>query len=101
MRIMVQTETALEYPFLLNGEWRKSKSAHKIDVIGANQVTVGAVQAMTREEIDEAAASAEVAQKLWEKEALDARASLLYAWADELIHRKEDIAETIMHEVGK
>lgn len=98
---MVQSETALEYPFLLNGEWRTSTSANKIDVIGANQVTLGAVQAMTREEIDEAAASAEKAQKLWEKEALDARANLLYDWADELIHRKEDIAKTIMHEVGK
>src|SRR5699024_1988203 len=41
------------------------------------------------------------AQKLWEQQSLDERATLLYAWADELVARKEDIATTIMHEVGK
>jgi len=98
---MLQSKTVVDYRFLLNGEWRKSISEHSISVIGTNKQTVGSVQAMTKEEIDEAANAAKAAQKLWEQQSLDERATLLYAWADELVARKEDIATTIMHEVGK
>src|SRR5699024_8373471 len=98
---MLQSKTVVDYRFLLNGEWRKSISEHSISVIGTNKQTVGSVQAMTKEEIDEAANAAKAAQKLWEQQSLDERAILLYAWADELVARKEDIATTIMHEVGK
>src|SRR5699024_8471710 len=99
--VMLQSKTVEEYSFLINGEWKRSRSDNAISVVGANKQTVGAIQAMTKEEIDEAAASAKVAQKLWENQSLDERARLLYAWADELRARKEDIATTIMHEVGK
>lgn len=99
--VMLQSKTVEEYAFLVNGEWKRSRSDNAISVVGANKQTVGAIQSMTKEEIDEAAASAKAAQKLWENQSLDERARLLYAWADELLVRKEDIATTIMHEVGK
>lgn len=98
---MTQQETIRIYPFLLNGKWRKSISEKVINIFGTNGETIGAVQAMNVAEIDEAAASAKEAQPAWEAQSLDARAQLLYKWADELVKRKEDIAETIMREVGK
>src|SRR5699024_2683440 len=62
---------------------------------------IGAVQAMTKEEINDAAVTAKSAQIEWAKTSLDERAKLLYAWADELLTRQDDIAESIMKEVGK
>lgn len=94
-------ETIQAYPFLVNGEWKKSSSGRTIDIQSPSKKVVGAVQAMTSAEIDQAAESAKTAQKEWAKTSFDERAQLLYAWADELDNRKEQIAEIIMLEVGK
>src|SRR5699024_5275814 len=87
--------------FLLNGEWRSSESHKKVDIYSPRQAYLGAVQAMTQNEIDEAAAAAKAAQKLWAKTDLSERAELLYRWAEQLLQNQEDIATTIMQEVGK
>lgn len=94
-------ETIQAYPFLQNGEWKTSSSGRTVDIQSPTKKVVGAVQAMTQEEIDAAARSTKAAQKEWAKTSFDERARLLYAWADKLDARKEEIAETIMLEVGK
>lgn len=90
------------YQFLLNGEWRESLSGKTIENLSPSDNTpVGGVQAMTENEVDIAVTGAKAAQKDWAKLSTSVRAELLYAWADQLIEMKEEIAETIMKEVGK
>lgn len=101
IKLMSEQNTVQVYPFLLEGEWKKSHSGENIEIHSPSGEIVGAVQAMSKEEIDQAAHSAKTAQKKWANTSLDERADYLYAWADELIKRQDDIAECIMNEVGK
>ena len=94
--------TLSTYKFYINGEWRESRSGQTIDIMSPYlHEAVGQVQAITKEEVDEAICSAHEAQKEWAETSLQQRASYLYKWADKLVNRQDEIAEMIMQEVGK
>ncbi|WP_078409994.1 NADP-dependent glyceraldehyde-3-phosphate dehydrogenase [Priestia abyssalis] len=94
--------TLTAYEFYVNGEWKKSKSGETIDIQSPylNEV-IGQVQAITKEEVDEAIYFAQQAQKSWAETSLQERANYLHKWADELVNMQDEIAEIIMKEVGK
>jgi glyceraldehyde-3-phosphate dehydrogenase (NADP+) len=90
------------YQFYINGEWKESKSGEKIDIYSPYlHNIIGNVQAVTKEEVDEAIYSAQEAQKSWAEVSLQERAKYLYKWANELVNMQDEIAEIIMKEVGK
>ncbi|GIN91729.1 NADP-dependent glyceraldehyde-3-phosphate dehydrogenase [Siminovitchia terrae] len=90
------------YPYYINGDWLESRSGQTIDIYSPylNEV-IGKVQAITKDEVDEAIISARIAQRDWAIRPLQERAQYLYRWADELVASKDEIAATIMKEVGK
>lgn len=63
--------------------------------------TIGEIDSLSKEEIDNLIQKAVVAQKEWGKTPVNKRANLLYKWADKLLERKSEIAEIITKEVGK
>lgn len=90
------------YDYYINGEWRKSASGDTITIPSPYMNdAVGVVQAISKEEIDEAVAGAKKAQKEWAALTVRERGEYLYNWIDHLLAAKEEIAEVIMKEVGK
>ncbi|WP_379970134.1 NADP-dependent glyceraldehyde-3-phosphate dehydrogenase [Ectobacillus sp. sgz5001026] len=90
------------YKFYINGQWRESESSQTIDIRSPYlHKIIGQVQAITKQEVDEAIQSAKLAQKKWAETSLQERASVLYKWADELVNMQDEIATIIMQEVGK
>ncbi|GGA60563.1 NADP-dependent glyceraldehyde-3-phosphate dehydrogenase [Ornithinibacillus halotolerans] len=91
-----------EYKFFMDGEWRESRSGETIDIHSPYlPEVIGKVQAVSRVEVDEAIEAAHLAQIKWADKSLQERSAYLYKWADELVHMQDEIAETIMKEVGK
>lgn len=91
-----------EYQFYINGEWKTSTSGETISIVSPYLKTeIGRVQAMSQQEIDEAISTTKAAQKKWARLTVRERGAYLYKWIDELMGAKEEIAETIMQEVGK
>src|SRR5689334_9231219 len=79
--------TLTTYRIYINGEWKESQSGHTIDIRSPYlHDVIGKVQAITKEEADEAICSAQEAQKEWAETSLQQRASYLYKWADELVN---------------
>ncbi|MGM0878799.1 MAG: NADP-dependent glyceraldehyde-3-phosphate dehydrogenase [Bacillota bacterium] len=94
--------TISKYQFYINGEWKESKSEQTIEIFSPySQEIIGEIQAITKDEVDEAISFAQEAQKSWGKTPLQERAKYLYKWADELVEMQDEIAEIIMKEVGK
>lgn len=90
------------YPYYSNGEWLESKSGEKIDIYSPYLgEVIGRVQSITRDELDAAIVSSRSAQKTWAVMSLQQRAQYLYRWAEELLANQDEIASTIMKEVGK
>ncbi len=90
------------YKFYVNGEWKESQTGQTIEIKSPYlHETIGKVQAITKEEVDNAISSAQEAQKQWADIPLQQRASYLYKWAEELVNMQYEIAEIIMKEVGK
>ncbi|CAM3249971.1 NADP-dependent glyceraldehyde-3-phosphate dehydrogenase [Sporolactobacillus spathodeae] len=90
------------YLAYLNGEWQQSESGEKIAIQSPYlRRTIGYVQAVTQNEVDQAIKNAHQAQKEWAGLSLSKRGSYLLAWADELVNNQEEIALAVMHEVGK
>ncbi|GIO26297.1 NADP-dependent glyceraldehyde-3-phosphate dehydrogenase [Ornithinibacillus bavariensis] len=90
------------YKFYINGEWRESSSGQTIDIESPYLTeTLGKIQSISQDEVDEVIRSAHAAQKKWAEVSLQDRAKYLYKWADELINMQDEIADTIMKEVGK
>ncbi|MFT8871226.1 MAG: NADP-dependent glyceraldehyde-3-phosphate dehydrogenase [Sporolactobacillus sp.] len=90
------------YSAYLNGEWKTSESGETIAIKSPYlRKTIGYVQAVTQHEVDQAIAGARVAQQAWAELTLSKRGEYLLAWADALIEDQEDIARTVMQEVGK
>jgi len=90
------------YDFYLNGQWKKSSSGETISIVSPYlRCEIGQVQAISRDEVDEAIAGAKEAQKKWADLTIRERATYLYRWIDELLAAKEEIADIIMKEVGK
>ena len=90
------------YRFYIDGMWEESKSKEVIKIMSPyKDELVGTVQAISKDEADKAIQSAKIAQKKWEKLSIRDRGNYLYHWIEELEKSKEDIATTIMQEVGK
>ncbi|HAX72671.1 MAG TPA: NADP-dependent glyceraldehyde-3-phosphate dehydrogenase, partial [Firmicutes bacterium] len=90
------------YQYYVNGVFKESSTNDYISIYSPyNEALVGSVPALSVEEIDDMIACAKSAQKAWAQVPIRERASYLFAWADELLKSKHDIATTIMHEVGK
>lgn len=90
------------YPYLINGTWKESSTNETIELVSpyTDQV-VGRVQAMSRDEVDEAIHGAKRAQQEWAALPVNKRAELLMAWATKLEERVDEIGQIIMQEVGK
>ncbi|MDA5559544.1 NADP-dependent glyceraldehyde-3-phosphate dehydrogenase [Exiguobacterium sp. MMG028] len=90
------------YPYLLNGQWQESSSQETIELVSPyKDEVVGRVQAMSRDEVDAAIHGAKRAQQEWAALPVNKRAELLYAWAEKLEERVDEIGQIIMQEVGK
>lgn len=90
------------YKFYVNGEWKESQTKESIDILCPYMdKVVGSVQAISKEEADEAIQAAKLAQKEWEQLSIRERSDYLYRWIEELLKMKEEIATIIMQEVGK
>ncbi|MDN3953850.1 NADP-dependent glyceraldehyde-3-phosphate dehydrogenase [Sporolactobacillus laevolacticus] len=90
------------YMAYLEGEWKKSSSGETIAIQSPYlRQTIGYVQAVTQDEVDDAITAAHNAQKEWAGLSLSARGEYLDRWADELVKNSEEIAQAIMQEVGK
>lgn len=99
---MTTKSNVLTYKFYLNGEWKESKSGQTIDIQSPYlRKSVGKIQAITPDEVDEAIQTAHLAQKKWVHTSLQERAKYLNKWADNLLNRQDEIALIIMQEVGK
>lgn len=90
------------YKYYVDGIWKKSHTNEVIEIQSPyKNELVGTVQALSQTEADEVIQSAKRAQKDWEKTSIRERGNYLYRWIEELEKEKEDIAATIMQEVGK
>ncbi|MED3550659.1 NADP-dependent glyceraldehyde-3-phosphate dehydrogenase [Cytobacillus praedii] len=99
---MTTEPNAITYKFYINGEWRESKSGQTIEIQSPYlRNSVGKIQAITHDEVDEAIHSAHLSQKKWAYSSLQERATYLYKWADNLVEKQDEIAKIIMQEVGK
>lgn len=86
----------------VGGQWRDSLSGSTIDVNNpATGEIVGAVPAMTAEEISGAIDEAERAWLPWQKKTAKQRAALLRAWYELMIQNQDDIAVLMTTEQGK
>lgn len=90
------------YKYYVDGIWKESHTNDVIEIYSPyKEELVGTVQALSKEEADETIQSAKRAQKEWEQISIRERGNYLYRWIEELEKGKEDIAATIMQEVGK
>lgn len=90
------------HKFYVNGEWRESDTKEIIEIISPyNNNVVGKIQSISRSEVDEAIKYAKLAQVEWQQLSIRERGAYLYKWIEELSKMKNDIATTIMQEVGK
>lgn len=90
------------YKYYVDGIWKESHTNDVIEIYSPyKEELVGTVQALSKEEADEIIQSAKRAQKDWEQISIRERGNYLYRWIEELEKEKEDIAATIMQEVGK
>lgn len=102
---MMTTSTTHDLPVYhsyVNGQWVNNASNTTIELYShSTRKPIGYIQAMTKQDVNEAIVYAHAAQKDWEALPLQTRAHYLYRWADELLHMKDELAQLIMQEVGK
>lgn len=90
------------YQYYSQGIWKSSESGETIVIQSPYlKKSIGAVQALTQIEVNQCIQSAKEAQKSWANTSIYDRAHYLQAWADELLKVKEELATTVMQEVGK
>jgi len=86
----------------IDGAPRPSRSGRTADVFNpATGVVIGRVALADEEEITEAIASAERAQKAWGATSIAKRQAVLFAFRELLNARKGDLAEIVTREHGK
>ena len=72
------------YQYYSQGIWKKSESGETVEIQSPYlKKTIGFVQALTQEEVDQCIQGAKEAQKSWAKKSIYERAHYLQAWADE------------------
>lgn len=90
------------YKNLVNGQWINSKNEKIIEIFSPiDNSLVGKVQAMSKEDVNEAIETAKEAQKEWRNTELNKRIDILYKAADLLIENKEELAKLLMMEIAK
>ena len=93
---------SINYNYYVNGIWKESRTKDTIDIISPyNHQLVGRIQAISQDEVDEIIHYSKIAQKQWKELTVRQRASYLTKWIEELSKIKEELADLIMHEVGK
>ena len=93
---------SINYNYYVNGIWKESSTKDTIDIISPyNHQLVGRIQAISQDEVDEIIHYSKIAQKQWKELTVRQRASYLTKWIEELSKIKEELADLIMHEVGK
>ncbi|RAS73188.1 NADP-dependent glyceraldehyde-3-phosphate dehydrogenase [Priestia endophytica] len=102
MSTLLTNMKVIDYKFYVNGQWKESQSGQMIEIQSPYLYEmIGRVQAMEKEEVDEAISLAREVQVEWANTSLQERAKYLYRWADELVNMQNEIAPIIMKEVGK
>ena len=90
------------YKNYVNGEWKVSESGNMIDIFSPiDGSKVGAVPAMSKEEVDEAIMAAKAAQKEWADVPLIERAKLLNKVAFLLLDHQKELADIMVVEIAK
>ena len=90
------------YGNLLNGEWVASASGETIGIYSPiDGSLLGSVQAMTREEVDQAVASTKDYIPAWSALPVYERAEIFYQAADLLEQSAQKIADLLVMEVAK
>ncbi len=88
------------YKNLVNGNWVKSQNNIEIKSV-LDESTVGFVQSMSRQEVDNVLSSAKKAQKIWQNTSIDERCNLLYKACDILAQNVDAFVNIMLHEIGK
>lgn len=90
------------YSNLLDGKWIVKDKDRLIEIKSpANGETVGFVEAMSKEAVDEAISIAREEQKKWREVPTNEKSKLLHNVADLLEERVEEMAEIMMLEIAK
>ena len=90
------------YQYYSQGQWKSSESGETIAIVSPYlKTSIGSVQALTQDEVNQCIQSAKAAQPDWSLMSINDRAHYLHAWADELLKMKEELATIMMKEVGK
>ena len=88
------------YQYYSQGQWKSSESGETIAIVSPYlKTSIGSVQALTQDEVNQCIQSAKAAQPDWSLMSIYDRAHYLHAWADGLL--KEELATIMMKEVGK
>lgn len=86
----------------IDGEWCESSSGKFVDVLNpANGKVLGKVTQSTEKDVDRAVQAAKKAQKEWRLVPAPERAEYLYAIANLLKERKEELSQILTSEMGK
>lgn len=93
----------MEYLNYINGEWMKSFSNSTLSNENPSNYkeVIGSFQSSNEEDVDLAFSSAHKAKSIWKKTSYQQRGEILYATADRLKEKSEEIALLISKEVGK
>lgn len=90
------------YQYYSQDQWKSSESGETIAIVSPYlKTSIGSVQALTQDEVNQCIQSAKAAQPDWSLMSIYDRAHYLHAWADELLKMKEELATIMMKEVGK
>ena len=90
------------YQYYSQGQWKSSESGETIAIVSPYlKTSIGSVQALTQDEVNQCIQSAKAAQPDWSLMSIYDRAHYLHAWADEVLKMKEELATIMMKEVGK
>ncbi len=90
------------YRSLIDGKWKEGQTHKPIQVLApADGSLVGAIQSLSKEEVDEAFSSAKRAQIKWAETPISARAELLHRAAEIMDENAEEIAAVLSVEIAK
>ena len=90
------------YKYLVGGKWQFSSSKKTIDVFNpATEKSIGKLQCITTQEIDEMLKQAKLSQKKWKEFNLNQRAEILCKAADLIIKNADFLADLLSKEIAK
>jgi len=91
-----------EYKFFSGGEWKKTETERTIEIKSPiDGSSIGRIQAIDQDEIDDVIEKADKAQKVWRKYSVEDRAVILKKAADLLRQNVKEIADMKSLEIGK